>query len=70
MKNITLVHLSLLFFFFGSLCYTVNPCGLSVLFIAVCVSVNPVLLSYPCPLSPLVTISLFSMSVGLFLFYN
>ena len=38
MKNITLVHLCLLFFLGGgSLCYTVKPCGLSVLYIAVCI---------------------------------
>jgi len=34
-----------------------------------CVSVNPKLLIYSSPCSPVVTISLFSMSVGLFLFW-
>ena len=34
-----------------------------------CVSVNPKLLIYSSLFSPLVTVSLFSMSVGLFLFW-
>ena len=54
---------------YTSLCYTVGPCCLSILY-TVCVYVNPKLLSYPSPASPLVTISLFSMSVGLFLKNN
>ena len=52
---------------YSSLCYTVNPCCLRILYIVV--SVNTILLIYPSlSLSPLVTISLFSMSVTLFLF--
>ena len=42
---------------------------LYILHISQCVSVNSKLLIYSCPCSPLVTISLFSMSVSLFLFY-
>ena len=48
---------------YSSLCYTVGPCCLSIFYIVVCVSANPKLLIYssPNPLSPLVTIRLFSM---------
>ena len=54
---------------YSSLCYTVGPCCLSILYIYYCVYFNPKFLIYPfLPLSPLVTISLFSMSVSLFLF--
>ena len=49
-----------------SQCYTVNPCCL--FYIQWYVSVNPKLLTCSVPRSPLVTISLFSMSVSLFLF--
>ena len=54
---------------YSSLCYTVGPCWLFILYIE-CVYVNPNFLIYPSPhpLSPLVTVSLFSMSVSLFLF--
>ena len=55
----------------SSLCYTVGPCWLSFLNIAVCTcqSHNPKLPNYPLPhFSPLVTISSFSKSVSLFLF--
>ena len=48
-----------------SLCYAVDCC---LFYIVLCVYVNPKLLIYPSPLFPLVTVSLFSMSVGLFLF--
>ena len=51
---------------YNSLWYTVNFCCLPIL----CeVFVNPILLIYPSPpmLSPLITIGLLSMSVGLFL---
>ena len=54
----------------SSLCYTVGPCCSPILYIVVCMyTLIPT--SYfipPLPLSPLVTINLFSMSVGLFLF--
>ena len=52
---------------FISLCYTVSPCCLLILYIVV--YINPKLLIYPSLLSPLVTISLFSMSV-FFCFVN
>ena len=54
---------------YSSLCYTVGPFYLSTLYIVVCIcqSQTPNL-SLPDPLSPLVTISLFSVSVNLFLF--
>ena len=52
---------------YSFLCYMVGPCWLSILYIVV-VYVNPKFLIYPPHLSPLVTISLFSMSVRLFLF--
>ena len=48
---------------YSSLCYAVD----CLFYIVLCVYVNPKLLIYPSPLSPLVTVSLFSMSVGLFL---
>ena len=53
---------------FSSLCYTVGPCGLSILNIAVwtCQSQTP---NLPFPF-PLVTISVFSKSLGLFLRSN
>ena len=51
---------------YTSLYYTVGPFWLSILDTVVCVYVNPKHLIYP-P-SSLITISLFSMSVGLFLF--
>ena len=54
----------------SSLCYTVGPCWLSILNIAVC-TVHPKLPNYFFPASfPLATISLFSKSVSLFLFCN
>ena len=49
----------------SSLCCIVGPCYLSILYI---ISVNPKFLIYPSPLSLLVTVSLFSMFVRLFLF--
>ena len=51
---------------YSSLCYAVGACWLPILFYILCV--NPRLIIYPSPLSALVTIILFSMSVGLFLF--
>ena len=55
---------------YSSLCYTVGPCCLFYVQYC-CISVNPKFLIYPSPhLSPLVTISLFSMSVGLFLVFK
>ena len=51
---------------YNSLCYTVSPYWLSILYILLCVSVNAKLLVYPFPspqLFPLETISLFSMYV-------
>ena len=48
----------------SSLCHTVGPCCLSILYRVVCIC-------YPCShLSPLVTINLFSISVNLTLFYK
>ena len=53
---------------YSSLCYTVGSCCLPSLYIIVCIcSSQTPNLSLPC-LSPLVTVSLFSMSVNLFLF--
>ena len=50
--------------YYGSLSYTVGPCCLSILYIAVCICQSQTSnLSLPHPLSTLVTISLFSMSV-------
>ena len=46
---------------YSSLHYTVSPWCLFILYI-MCASVNPILPVYPLPTSPLVTISLFSMS--------
>ena len=46
----------------SSLCYTVGPCWLSILYIS-SVYVNPKVLIYLPLFSPFVTISLFSMSV-------
>ena len=37
---------------YSCLCYTVGPCWLSILYIVVCISVNPKLLIYPSPASP------------------
>ena len=53
----------------SSLCYTVGPCWLSILNITLrtCQSQTPSL-SFPPTVPPLVTISLFSKSVSLFLF--
>ena len=51
---------------YNSLCYTVSLYWLSILYILLCVFVNAKLLIYPFPspqLSPLETISLFSMYV-------
>ena len=53
---------------YSSLCYTVDPCCLSILYIVVGVYFNPKLLVYPCCGSSLVTINLFSMFLSLFLF--
>ena len=50
-----------------SLCYTGNPCHLSILCI-VFVSVNLILLIYPSLTFYLVVITVFSVSVSLFLF--
>jgi len=71
------IHFQILFLYkllqnieYSSLCYTIDPCWLSTLYILVCIyESQPPSLSLS-PLSPLVTISLFSMSVGLFLFCN
>ena len=53
----------------SSLCYAVGPRCLSVLYIVVCVcSSQAPDLSLPLLISPLVTISLFSIPVSLFLF--
>ena len=69
------IILFLVFFFsimvdcieYSSLWYTVGPCCLSILYIIVCVCLSQAPnLSLPHPLSTLVTISLFSMSVTLF----
>ena len=51
---------------YSFLCFTVAPCS-RLFYIQKYVSVSPELLIYPCPLSPLVTISLFPMSNRLFL---
>ena len=50
----------------SSLCYTVGPCWLFILYIVVCV--NPNLPIYPSPPFPLGNRSLFSTSVTLSLF--
>ena len=52
----------------SSLCYIVGPCWLFILYIVVCICQfqTPNLLLPPLPL---VTLKLFSISVGLFLFY-
>ena len=56
---------------YSSLCYRVNPCCLSILYRVVYISVNLILLVYlPLSLSPLITISLFSVSMHLFLFFK
>ena len=55
---------------YSHLCYRVNPCCLSILGVIYLfyISVHPILLIYPSySLSPFVTISLFPMSVSLFL---
>ena len=58
----------------GSLCYTVGPCWLSILNVAVCThqsqTPNSSLPAAAPHLSPLVTISLFAKLVSLFLFYK
>ena len=55
---------------YNSLCYIVNPFFLSILYIAVCISSSHTRkLSLLLSLSPLVTTSLFSMSVNLFCIY-
>ena len=53
---------------YGSLFYIIAS-FLAILYIVVCIYYNPKLLIYPStpPLSPLVTVNLFSMSVSLFL---
>ena len=54
---------------YSSLCYTVGSCWLFILYIVV--YVHPKLIIYPSSTpSPFVTVSLFSISVGLFLFCN
>ena len=55
-------------FEYSSLCYTVGPCCLSLLYIVVCICSFQTPNLSPSPLSPLVTLGLFSMSVSLFLF--
>ena len=62
-------HLSYYRILSSSLCYTIGPCWLYILNIAVCTcrSQTPNL-SLPPPPFPLVTISSFSKSVSLFLF--
>ena len=52
---------------YSFLCYTVGPSSLSALYIEVCIC-NPKFLIYSSPFSSLLTISLCSMSVSLFLF--
>ena len=52
---------------YSSLCYTINSCCLHMIVIVYIQYVNPILRIYLSPASTLVTISLFSMSVGLFL---
>ena len=54
---------------YSPLCYTVGPCCLSTLYIVACICESQIADLSP-PLSSLVTISLFSMSVSLFLFYK
>ena len=54
---------------YNSLCYTVNPGCLSVSYIVVCIFYSQTPNSC-LPLFTLVTISLFSMSVNIFLIYN
>ena len=50
---------------YSPLCYTVEPCS------SIFIPLNTKLLIYsPYCLSPLVTITLFSMSVGFFLFFK
>ena len=52
-----------------SLCCTINLCTLLILYIVVCTSESSTpILALPTSLSPLVTMSLFSISVSLFLF--
>ena len=55
---------------YSSVCYTVNPCFLPVLYIIVCIF-NSILQIYLSPpsFSLLVTLRLFSMSVTLFVLY-
>jgi len=77
----TYIHVSILFQIlsplkllqnieYSSLCYTVGPCWLSVLYIVVCTRKSQTLsLSLP-SLFPLVVMNLFFMSGRLFLFYK
>ena len=51
---------------YGFLCYTVGSCGLSILYIEVCFC-KAKIPNLP-PLSLLVTLNLFSMSMSLFVF--
>ena len=54
-----------------SLCHTVGPCWPCIFYIVMCVMLIPTpLFILPQPLAPLVIISLFSMSVDLFLLYT
>ena len=69
-------HTYIFFLFFSdsfpiqgsSLCYTVGPCCLFILHVVVCICYSKFLIYPPTHLSSLVTISLFIMSVSLFLF--
>ena len=55
---------------YSCLCYTVGPFCLPILYIAVCICFSQILnLSLPHPLSLLVTLSLFSISVSLYLLF-
>ena len=53
---------------YSSLCYTIGPCCLSILYVVVFISLSPRFWIYPSCLTSLVIMSLFSMSLGLFLF--
>ena len=54
---------------YSSLCYTISPCCTSILYIIVCICWSQVPNLSLLYLSPLVTLSLFSISVSLFLMY-
>ena len=56
-------------YFNYSLCYTVNPCCLSILCIVIYICLSHTFYSSPC-LSSLEIINLLSMSVSLFLFFS